>query len=109
MFFVDEAKLPLIDMDQSDYARIFEKTAIKDMKGRSLQDLKLNGRMFIYPFSYMVYSDAFQLLPQEALNYIKSELKKILNPEFEAIGYEHLSKKEKEAIRQILSETSDLM
>ena len=69
----------------------------------------MNGRMFTYPFSYMVYSDAFQSLPDEALEYIKQELPFILDPENEYESFEHLSKRDKVAIAQILKETTDLL
>lgn len=37
----------------------------KDPKGRSLRDFDLVTRLFKYPLSYLVYSDAFAALPRE--------------------------------------------
>ncbi|MCB1122307.1 MAG: hypothetical protein KJT03_12215 [Verrucomicrobiae bacterium] len=109
MFFVDEAPLPEIDKAASPYAQYFDGNGPKDSQGRSLYDLELSGTLLKYPFSYMVYSDAFQNLPAEALEYLSSELRVILDPEFEHKGYEHLSRHDKLAIRQILEETTDLL
>jgi hypothetical protein len=109
MFFKDEAELPVVNLDESTYARVFEDQGPKDSHGRSLYQLKMNGSMFVYPFSYMVYSDAFQNLPDEAMEYITSELDYILTPDSEYKGLEHLSRKDKIAIRQILEETTDLL
>ena len=66
------------------------------------------GKMFEHSFSYMVYSDAFQALPSEALEYLTAELDAILNPNSEYEGYEHLTRSDKVVIRQILEETTEL-
>lgn len=109
MFFKDEAELPRISIKNSPYARYFDGNGPRDSKGRSLYDLRLAGRLFEIPFSYMVYSDAFQQLPAEALEYLTAELKNILDPDSEYEGYEHITKQEKVAIRQILEETTELL
>ena len=109
MFFVDEADLPAIDLRQSPYARYFDGNGPKDSRGRSLYDLKMNGTMFHYPFSYMVYSDAFQSLPKEAMDYLAGEIRLILDPDQVYEGFEHLSRSDKAAIKQILIETTDLL
>jgi len=109
MFFKNEAQISGIKHGRSPYAKYFDGNGPKDSRGRSLYDLRMNGRMFTYPFSYMVYSDAFQSLPDEALEYIKQELPFILDPENEYESFEHLSKRDKVAIAQILKETTDLL
>ena len=109
MFFTNEAELPRLSIKNSPYARYFDGNGPKDSEGRSLYDLRLAGRLFEHPFSYMVYSDAFQKLPPEALEYLSAELKLILNPEIEYEGYEHVSPSEKRAILKILAETTELL
>ncbi|MDA0348932.1 MAG: hypothetical protein O3C43_21675 [Verrucomicrobia bacterium] len=109
MFFKDEAEISGIELEDSPYAEYFKGNGPKDSRGRSLYDLKMNGRMFTYPFSYMVYSDAFKNLPDEAMEYIKQELGNILDPDNEYESFEHLSKRDKIAIKQILKETTDLL
>jgi hypothetical protein len=109
MFFAEEASVPPMDLDRSPYARYFNGNGPKDKQGRSLYDLKMDGRMFQHPFSYMVYSDAFQNLPAEAMDYIRGELQLILDPSFSHENLEHLSVQDKLSIKQILKETTDLL
>lgn len=109
MFFKDEAELPCISLKYSPYAQYFNGNGPKDSKGRSLYDLRMAGQMFEYPFSYMVYSDAFQSLPDEALEYLTAELAAILNPDSNYEGYNHLTRSDKLVIRQILEETTELL
>jgi len=105
MFFVDEAEIPKIDQSLSPLAQAFNEREPRDSKGRSLYKLRLNGRFFRYPFSYLVYSDTFKELPVEALDYLWPEIKRILDPTIRYKGYEHLSRRDKIAIREILLET----
>jgi hypothetical protein len=69
MFFFREA--PLTDPIQgvSGFAAEFEKTGIRDRKGRSLKDLDLKRRFLRYPLSYLIYSAAFDALPDPAKAY----------------------------------------
>ena len=109
MFFSEEAKIPEIDLTASPFASVFDGRGPRDKRGRSLQELRMNGRMFKYPFSYMVYSDAFISLPGEALDYISQELSHILDPAKNFEDFKHLSRSDKMAIQQILRETTDLL
>ena len=43
-------------------------------RGRSLRELDLKTRLFKYPCSYMVYSNAFQQLPLRAKNAVYDKL-----------------------------------
>ena len=109
MFFSKEADIPTIDISKSRFAKVFNGKGPKDNSGRSLQDLKMNGRMFKYPFSYMVYSEAFNSLPNEAMDYIKRELSYILDPKNKYEAYMHLRRYDKLAIQRILADTTDLL
>ena len=105
MFFEDEAELPRLDYQASPFAATFHQRRPQDSKGRSLYQLRMNRRMFRYPFSYIVYTDAFNELPQEALDYIWPELEHILDPNFRHEDYPYLSQREKSAVKEILMET----
>ncbi len=87
MFFADEAAIPKIEIADSAFAQAFHAREPKDSKERSLYQLRANRRMFRYPFSYLVYTDTFNDLPQEALDYIWPEIERILDP---TIRYEGL-------------------
>lgn len=105
MFFVDEAELPKIDQSDSVFAQSFNARGPQDSKGRSLYRLMMNRRMFRYPFSYIVYTDTFNDLPKDALDYLWPEIERILDPSTRYEGYEHLSKRNKITIKEILLET----
>ena len=64
---------------QSSKAQFFQKKFAergpRDAKGRSLRDLNLKTRLFEYPVSYMIYSEAFDNLPAV---YLALELAKTL-------------------------------
>ena len=59
MLFVDEAPLDGIT-GTSGFAERFGALGPRDSKGRSLRDLDLQRRLFRYPCSYMIYSEAFE-------------------------------------------------
>ncbi|MEZ6092603.1 MAG: hypothetical protein R3C05_32250, partial [Pirellulaceae bacterium] len=47
----------------SGFADDFQSRGIRDQQGRSLRDLDLKHRLFRYPCSYLIYSEAFDGLP----------------------------------------------
>ncbi len=105
MFFVNAAEIQKIDQRQSPFAESFSRRGPKDSKGRSLFKLRLNRRIFRYPFSYIVYTDTFNNLPPAALDYLWAEIERILDPLNRYDGYEHLSRRDKVTIKEILLET----
>jgi hypothetical protein len=64
--FVDEAPLAAPVQSASPFAKRFAATGPRDHHGRSLRELDLQTRLFKYRCSYMVYSPAFDALPDEA-------------------------------------------
>jgi len=64
--FEGEAKLPAPIQGVSAFAKTFASGGPRDRKGRSLRELDLQTRLFKYRCSYMVYSPAFDALPDEA-------------------------------------------
>ena len=66
MLFVDETKLHAPIKGTSGFAEAFQKSGPQDRKGRSLRDFDLTQRMFRYPLSYMIYSEAFDGMPEAA-------------------------------------------
>jgi hypothetical protein len=65
LLFADEFPLTSPVRGASPFAAEFAARGPKDAKGRSLRDLDLNTRLFKYPLSYLIYSDAFAALPAE--------------------------------------------
>ena len=103
MFFVGEA--PLTDSVQgvSGFAAEFEKSGIRDSKGRSLKDLDLKRRFLRYPLSYLIYSEAFDALPGPAKDYFYERARKVLSGA--DLDVRHLSAEDRTAILEILEET----
>jgi len=64
--FVDEAKLDSPIRDVSRFAAAFNAAGRHDRLGRSLRELDLQTRLFKYRCSYMIYSPAFDALPEQA-------------------------------------------
>jgi hypothetical protein len=104
MLFVDEARLSDVS-GTSGFAESFSKRGPRDSKGRSLRDLDLQRRLFTYPCSYMIYSDAFVQLPPAARRAIYTRLWDVLSGTERAPKYAGLSPADRDAIVDILRET----
>lgn len=77
----------------------------RDTAGRSLRELELETRLFKYPMSYMVYSEAFDGLPDYAKTFIYERFLQILSGQDESAAYAHLSSGDRQAILEILTAT----
>ena len=62
MTFANEVPLPGTVSGDSGFAADFAKRGPRDAKGRSLRSFDLKTRLFRYPLSYMIYSNAFASL-----------------------------------------------
>ena len=105
MLFVDEAPLPAGTRGSSNFATTFAARGPRDPKGRSLRDFDLQGRMFRYPCSYMVYSPAFDALPAKAKTAIYDRMSAVLSGRVAGEPYTRLSAGDRRAIVEILRAT----
>ena len=109
MLFTDESRLEAPVRGTSSFAVEFAALGPKDAAGRSLRDLDLNRRLFRYPCSYLIYSEAFDALPEPALGYFYRRLWEILNGQNtnqdNHDAFESLTKSDREAILSILQQT----
>src|SRR6267378_900277 len=105
MLFADEA--PLIDRIQgtSGFAERFSAQGPRDSKGRSLRRFDLQRRLMRYPWSYMIYSEAFDGMPDEAREAAYRRMWQILSGEEKSHRYSKLSLADRQAIVEILRET----
>jgi hypothetical protein len=105
LLFADEA--PLTDRIEgtSGFAREFAERGPRDARGRSLRDFDLERRMFRYPLSYLVYSEAFDSLPEIARDYVYRRLWQVLSGEDKTGKFAHLGDDDRQAIVEILRET----
>jgi hypothetical protein len=105
MLLADEAKLTAPVSGTSGYAEKFAAAGPRDTQGRSLRDLDLQKRLFKYPCSYLIYSEAFDALPQEMLDYVWLRLWEILSAGKAAEKFAHIPQEERQAIVEILRDT----
>jgi hypothetical protein len=89
----------------SAFAREFQARGLRDSKGRSLRDFDLGTRVFRYPCSYLIYSDAFDKLPGPARDYVYHRLLAILSGQDQSQDFSRLSAQDRRAILEILLAT----
>jgi hypothetical protein len=78
LLFADEAGLVEPVAGTSPFAREFASCGPRDPAGRSLRDFDLKRRMFRYPMSYLIYSEAFEAQPEPLKEYVYRRLWQIL-------------------------------
>ena len=106
---VREAKLTEPIKGTSGYAEQFQKLGPHDTQGRSLRDLDLTTRMFKYPCSYLIYSEAFDRLPRPSKDYVWQRLWDVLSGNDPSGNFAHLTAADRQSIIEILRDTkSDL-
>jgi hypothetical protein len=105
MLFRDEAPLKGRVTGTSSFAREFERRGPRDAKGRSLRDFDLQMRLFRYPCSFMIYSAAFDSLPQPMKNYLWGRLEQIVAGNDKSATYATLKAEDRVALLEILIET----
>ncbi len=105
MFFAKETPLTEPIVGTSRFTHTFSLQGARDQKGRSLKDLDLKQRLFKYPCSYLIYSDAFDALPESMLDYIYSRMVEILSGKDSSSEFAHLSAMDRRNILEILLAT----
>lgn len=105
LLFVDEH--PLTDHVQgtSSFAEEFEGRGPCDERGRSLREFDLRDRLFRYPCSYLIYSDAFACLHPGVRTRVVRRLKEVLNGDDDSAVFLHLSDDARTSILGILQST----
>jgi hypothetical protein len=109
LLFAEEAPLTASVRGNSDFAKDFSAVGPRDSRGRSLRDFDLQTRIFKYPCSYLIYSDAFTALPAPIREKVYERMLEILIGKETGSDYRNLSRESRRAILEILAETkSDL-
>jgi hypothetical protein len=107
ILFSGEAKLTEPIRGTSGFAAEFEKGGRRDAKGRSLRQFDLKTRMFRYPCSFMIESEAFDGLPAVVKERLFEKMWTVLNggggPKFA-----HLSSADRRDILEILAARRDV-
>lgn len=105
LFMVDEISFDDEIRGTSSFSASFEARGPHDTNGRSLRELDLQERLFRYPLSYLVYSEAFDGLPDEAREYVVGRIADVLSGRDDSADFAHVSKDDRRAIVEILRET----
>lgn len=109
MLFSGEAALGGVDgrktIASSTFVKAFATLAVRDSRKRSLRDFDLSDRIFRYPLSYLVYSSAFDALPEPSKGYVYARLFEVLTGRDQGPDFAHLSAEDRQAILSILLET----
>lgn len=109
LLFKDEFQLTSPVAGVSEFTSEFATRGPRDSKGRSLRDFDLQTRMFRYPCSFLIYSDAFDALPKPMLDAVYARLVNVLNHSTEVVEetdeFVHLSHADRMAILEILTDT----
>jgi hypothetical protein len=105
MFFVDEAPFTAPIEGSSGFAEKFSAMGPRDAKGRSLRDLQLETRLMRYPLSYMIYSPAFDALPDDVREGVCRRVRDVLSGAVSGPQYAHLTLSIRQALVEILRDT----
>ena len=74
-------------------------------RSRSLRDFDLERRLFRYPLSYMVYSEAFDALPAAAKDAVYTRLFAVLSGKETSVALRRLTAPDRTAVLEILRDT----
>jgi hypothetical protein len=105
LLFCDEAPLTEKVRGVSGFAEEFTARGPADSQGRSLRDFDLEKRLFRYPCSYLVYTEAFQKLPEPVLAHVWRRMHEIVTHRDQSATFQHLSRTDRDQIREILLAT----
>ena len=103
LLFAEEAPLTVAVQGDSAFRQDFERRGPFDREGRSLRQLDMETRLLRYPLSYLIYSEAFDALPDETLAYVKRRLRQVLQDG--DAEFAHLSADDRSAILEIVRQT----
>jgi hypothetical protein len=105
MLFVGAAEITAPIVGTPGFRQQFEDRGPRDEHGRSLRELDLKTRLFRYPLSYMIYSEAFDALPSPAKSRVYERLAEILSGSDTSADFAALSSEDRRSILEILTDT----
>jgi hypothetical protein len=105
MLFVDAVEYTAPISGDPKFVEQFGRRAVRDGQGRSLRDFDLTRRLFRYPLSYVIHSQAFDALPAQVRTTFYARLHEVLNGADASGDFAHLSAADRAAITEILRAT----
>ena len=105
LLMCDEFALTDSVIGSTEFTEEFAARGPRDSKGRSLRDFDLETRLFKNPCSYLIYSDAFDGLPDPVRHEVILRLKAILEGSDDSPEFAHLNRQTRRQILEILRAT----
>jgi hypothetical protein len=105
LLFTEEVPFTSPMSGNESFTREFASMGPRDSKGRSLRDFDLQKRIFKYPCSFLIYSKAFDELPEAMRSHLLERLHKILTGEDKDPQFAAIAADDRAAILEILKET----
>ncbi len=105
MLFVDAVEYTEPISGRPEFVEQFTRRAVRDTQGRSLRDFDLTRRLFRYPLSYVIYSPAFDALPDDAKGIFQKRLNEVLTGRDTSEDFAQLTAADRTAILEILRDT----
>jgi hypothetical protein len=105
MLFVDEAPMQGPIKGVSTFSATFPARGPRDKQGRSLRDFDLQKRLFKYPLSYMIYTTAFDSMPDWDRDRIYQRLFNVLTGKDTDPKFAKLSADDRRNVLEILRAT----
>jgi hypothetical protein len=105
MLFVDEEPLKEPVKGVSTFTKTFAERGPRDAKGRSLRDFDLQKRLFRYPLSYMIYSAAFDGMPEMVRERVYQRLYDVLIGKEKSQTFAGISPADRQAVLEIVRAT----
>ncbi|MDA8744369.1 hypothetical protein N9N28_07045 [Rubripirellula amarantea] len=105
LLMCDEFQLTDTVSGSTTFADDFTTKGKLDSQGRSLREFDLETRLFKYPCSYLIYSAAFDGMPDEVRSRVLVKLKAILDGQDQSPEYAHLTPPMRRDILEILRDT----
>ena len=105
MLFSEEVALTAPIIGSSKFTEEFAARGPRDGRGRSLRNFDLTRRLFQFPCSFLIYSEQFDKLPPLLKEEVYRQLGRVLSGDDRANAYAHVSNDDRQAIREILTDT----
>ena len=105
ILFAEETPLKEPVEGVSTFTKTFPQRGPRDSKGRSLRDFDLKTRMFRYPLSYMIYSEAFDGMPDWVRERVYQRLYDVLTGKNTSDRYARISTADRRAVLEIVRAT----
>lgn len=105
MLFCDEARLEDAVEGSTGFAKEFAGRGPFDKRGRSLRQFDLRTRLFKYPCSFLIYTEAFDKMPADVRDIVLKRVFDVLTGKEADKAFSHLSAADRKAILEILRDT----